>query len=147
MPKGPNWYPARDMRSAIAEISPYLARFTGSLYTGSRWALYAALKYSKALGATHVLAFSPQYSIDPTDVGSVDRRFLSSFRSELHQGMAIKAGDVQGDVYIFYDPYDVEDRFHVSLIRQAAPSVREIRVPERLISRLFCSEAQPQCLN
>src|SRR3712207_6847911 len=74
MPKGPNWYPAPDMRSAIAEISSYLARFNRIVVYGQSMGSYAALKYSKALGATHVLAFSPQYSIDPTDVGSVDRR-------------------------------------------------------------------------
>lgn len=129
MPKGPNWYPAADMARAIAAIATRLSPYSRIVVYGQSMGAYAAIKYSRALGATHVLAFSPQCSIDPADVGAFDRRFSSSFQKDLHRGMAIQPDDVGGDVYVFYDPYDREDGLNVEQIVRTAPTVREIRVP------------------
>lgn len=129
MPKGPNWFPAEAMREAIEAAAPMLRRFRTIVAYGQSMGAYAVLKYSAALGATHVLSFSPQYSIDPADVGAADKRFLSSFVPRLHGGMAIGPADVAGEAYVFYDPCYAEDRFNVVRILAAAPAARPIGVP------------------
>lgn len=129
MPTSPNWYPSSSIVAALPDLTPVIDRFHSIVLYGQSMGAYAALKHSRSLKASTVLAFSPQYSISPDDLSDKDPRYRSSYVSALHDGMAIKADDIAGRCFVFYDPYYKEDALNVSLIRNAAPGVHGVRVP------------------
>lgn len=132
MPRGPNWYPRSDVAEAIEALRPVLAAFETIIVIGTSMGGYAALKYSARLGASHVLSFAPQFSIDPKDVGDFDRRFLGAFNGRLHTGMAIVPSDIGGDAHIFYDPCYAEDTENVRRICRGAHGVTTIALPRTI---------------
>ncbi len=132
MPRGPNWYPQKDVVAAIEVLRGELAAFKKIIVIGTSMGGYAALKYSARLGASHVLSFAPQFSIDPKDVGDFDKRFLSSFKEHLNADMAIAPSDVGGDAYVFYDPYYTEDTENVRRICRNVPGITAIGLPRTI---------------
>jgi hypothetical protein len=114
-----NWFPTRDMRAAIDIVSKAIGtRFSERICYGLSQGGYAAIKYSKALLADIVIAFSPQYSICPSDTD--DPRFKKHFRESLHSDMKIVSADIGGSVFVFYDPYDVWDGRHAAYLTSCA---------------------------
>jgi tetratricopeptide (TPR) repeat protein len=124
-----SWYPAAAMEPALAAAAPILSRFRAIVLYGSSMGAYAALKYSSRLGGNCVVAFAPQFSIDPADVRSFDERFLTNFDPDRHGDMAIGAGDVSGDAFVFYDPLYREDSYNLERIKAVVPSVQPIAAP------------------
>jgi len=147
----PNWFPAEDTRRAIAALLPRVAgRFPERVAYGLSQGANAALRFRRELGATVVLAFSPQASIDPADI--VDARFAHYFDPALHTdmipadlpcdahapgpagaapgpaGAAPGAGRALGPAYVIHDPRDVLDARHVALIR-ARMTIVEFALP------------------
>lgn len=142
----PNWFPANDMASLIPLVLERLdGRFPRRLTFGFSQGGYGALKFSHALGATASLAFSPQYSIDQRLVEP--GRFASHFRSHLNVGMALAPGDCTCAGYVFYDPYDPQDRRHVGLISNVI-DITEIRMPfaGHATGQIFATPAKLQRL-
>jgi hypothetical protein len=124
-----NWFPERNMAAAIAACRPILEQYDAVVTYGSSMGAYAALKYSRRLGAHTAVAFSPQYSIDPEVVGSFDHRYLKQFRPELNRGAEIAADEVIENSFLFYDPlYDI-DRKHAALIMGAVGCGNLVRMP------------------
>ena len=143
----PNWFPAEDTRRAIAALLAHVAgRFPERVAYGLSQGANAALRFRRELGATVVLAFSPQASIDPAVI--VDARFRRHFDPALHTDMipadppgdadapgpagtapepasaepgAARAAPVSdrgiGPAYVIHDPRDALDARHVALIR------------------------------
>jgi hypothetical protein len=123
----PNWFPTSVMPGAICEIKRRLSnRFPERITYGHSQGAYAAIKFSRCLQASTVIASAPQYSLDPQDI--IDNRFNEFFRPEHHSGMRIKSDDVSGTVFVLYDPYEPVDRSHVDCIR-AVVSVIPVQVP------------------
>ncbi len=123
----PNWFPAKDMAILLPSVLAHLAeRFPLRATLGFSQGGYGALKFSRVLGASTTMAFSPQFSIDQSIVQTP--RFARFFRDDLHLGMAIGLHDCACPAFVFYDPYDPQDRRHVELIREQAEIV-EIRLP------------------
>ncbi|MGI4798238.1 MAG: tetratricopeptide repeat protein [Janthinobacterium lividum] len=117
-----NWYPAEDMKQAILVINRLLQGYQEIIAYGSSMGGYGVLKYGRALNATRVLSFAPQWSIAPIDVGQWDRRFVANYRPDLNGEMAIHAGDVVENAFIFYDPFFKEDRLNVDRIVELNPA-------------------------
>jgi|GEM_PF-5617012 len=137
--RAPNWFPADDMAAVIPAALTHLAgRFPRRVTLGFSQGGYGAIKFSRVLEATTTIAFSPQLSIDPRVVGS--GRFASYFSYDLNAGMAITASDCLCAAYVFYDPYDDQDRRHVEDIGKLV-SVIAIKVPfsGHATSRLFAA--------
>jgi hypothetical protein len=109
------WFPVKTMREGLGVILPKL-RGTVLVY-GSSMGAYAAIKYSGALQAHTVLAFSPQATISPHDFPA--NTYAGFFKSSLHEGMRIEAADLGGDIYIFYDNHFVDDRHHVDMMPES----------------------------
>jgi Flp pilus assembly protein TadD len=126
MARSANWFPEIDMRQAVEALAPLLVRFPERVLFGHSMGGYAAVKFSRLLGATVALSFCPQYSINPADVGNFDDRYIASFHAGLHDQMRISREDVASNVYLFYDPNFDVDRKNVDLICAAAPSIRLI---------------------
>jgi hypothetical protein len=124
-----NWYPATSIAAAVPDISYTLRAFDRRLLYGSSMGAYGAIKFSRTLGATDVVAYSPQWSIDPAECGG---RGISGYDGQFRPhmaGMAISPADIAGTINIFYDPWDPTDAWHYRRIAATAPAVRGVRVP------------------
>lgn len=73
MPKQKSWFPQASMIELAKAISPILEGFKNIVGYGGSMGGYAAIKYSNLLNMNRVIAFVPQYSIDPEHVE--DRRY------------------------------------------------------------------------
>ncbi|WP_155931544.1 hypothetical protein [Methylopila sp. 73B] len=124
-----NWYAPSAMEEVAARLKPILARYPKVLCYGNSMGGYAAIRFSKLLGATHVLAIVPQAGIDPSVVTPFDRRYTTHFGKG--GGGMIEPGHVAGKVWIVYDPLYSHDSGHAKLLKKAAPDARMIRVPLR----------------
>jgi hypothetical protein len=137
--RAPNWFPADDMAAVVPAALAHLAgRFRWRITLGFSQGGYAAIKFSRVLEATTTIAFSPQVSIDPRVAGG--GRFAAYFNFDLNAGMGIAGGDCLCPAYIFYDPYDEQDRRHAEEIGKLV-AVNEIKVPfcGHSTSRLFAT--------
>ncbi|GBR04351.1 hypothetical protein AA21952_1397 [Acetobacter oeni LMG 21952] len=125
--RAPNWFPPDEMSAVAEAIRPRLRGKRVVTY-GSSMGGYAALKFSNLLGAGLALAFSPQWSNNPADVGTFDCRWTSLYDPALQGGVAITAGDLHGKCFIFLDPHEREDREHGDRLT-ALPGVTRIVAP------------------
>jgi len=116
MSKRKNWFPEMEMTQACAAVATIISGYRAVATYGFSQGGYAAIKYSRKLSATSVLAFSPQFTINPAICATYDRRFTSNFSEALHAGMEITRNDVSGVIRVFVDPYEVGDAFQSRLI-------------------------------
>lgn len=121
-----NWYPAKDMLAVLPKLNEILKKFSKIITYGHSMGGYAALKYARLLNATSSIAFSPQASIAPHDVGQFDKRFVKHYKEELHGSMLISPKDMAESAYVVYDPNFKADALNVQLFRN--PSVKEVRL-------------------
>lgn len=114
MAKTRNWYPQDSVRKAISEIADILSLSEFRVIYGGSMGGYAALKFSRLLGANRVYSLVPQFSINPQEI--IDHRYNSYFDEDLNTNNAITYHDLAGEVYITHDPVFQRDHQHVSLI-------------------------------
>lgn len=127
---GPNWFPEICMEHAIAACQPIIDQYETVIAYGGSMGGYGALKFGDNLRAKSVVAFSPQYSIDPERTGSSDSRYHHFFDPEIHSNNAICPVDMTAvvDRYVFYDPGHPQDAFSVETIANQG-AVHKIAVP------------------
>ncbi len=125
----PNWFPQAAMDEALAAAAPVLRRYTTRILFGHSMGGYGVLKYSGQLGATVVLSFSPQISIDPADVAGFDTRFADAFDPALHHGMRLRGADLGGRCFVFHDPHCPADGPHVTEILTLGGDVTPVAMP------------------
>lgn len=127
--RSPLWYPAGEVRCILDQALP-LVKFHKQVITyGASMGAYAAIKYADALDALFAIAFSPQYSIAPSDVPAGLNRFIEFYREELHFDMRISGMDCSRPAYIFFDPRDATDLYHADLITRTCSDVVQIQTP------------------
>lgn len=126
MSKNRDWFPVKSMQPVLSCLRPILDQYDERICYGGSMGGYAALKYSRALKADSVLAFVPQFSIDPGVLG--DWRYNKYFLPDLHEDMAITAQDVSGHVLMISDPGCSEDEAHMRLLMQALPNATRLGV-------------------
>jgi len=125
----PNWYPPDDMQIAIQEIRGLYRNRTVVCYGHSQGG-YGAIKYSRALSASIVLAFSPQFSINPSVVAKNDNRFTNYYVGSLCNGQPVTSNDVAGRVYVFYDNGSESDKWNVQKLKEiTGDSLYEVVCP------------------
>lgn len=125
LPRSNAWYQYPEMEAALARVRADISPDKRILTYGMSMGGYAAFRFANPLGAHCVIAFSPQYSIDPRIV---------KWEKRWHKRPAdvppllwecdVPRPDVP--IYVFYDPHD-HDRRHVRLIARAH-DVRRVRV-------------------
>ena len=64
-----DWYQYPDIEEALACVRAAVAGASRVMTYGSSMGAYAALRFAEPVGATAVLAFSPQYTLDPKTAG------------------------------------------------------------------------------
>ncbi|UGQ30231.1 hypothetical protein [Acinetobacter calcoaceticus] len=129
MPKQKSWFPQASMIELAKTISPVLQGFKNIVGYGGSMGGYAAIKYSNLLNMNRVIAFVPQYSIDPDHVE--DRRYAEFFDAIANKDMQIQLQDVDAarEYVIVYDPYFSIDREHYLKIKELLPSLHTIHLP------------------
>lgn len=129
MPKQKSWFPQASMIELAKTISPVLQGFKNIVGYGGSMGGYAAIKYSNLLNMNRVIAFVPQYSIDPDQVE--DRRYAEFFDAVANKDMQIQPQDVDAarEYVIVYDPYFSIDREHYLKIKALLPSLHTIHLP------------------
>lgn len=114
MAKTRNWYPQESVRKAIVKIADILAQSDFRVVYGGSMGGYAALKFSRLLGADRVYSLVPQFSIAPNEI--CDHRYNSYFNENSNIDNAITYQDLAGDIYITHDPVFHLDHQHVDKI-------------------------------
>ncbi|MCH7314104.1 hypothetical protein [Acinetobacter sp. ANC 3882] len=129
MPKQKSWFPKSSMLQMQQQIQPILEQFKGIVGYGGSMGGYAAIKYSNLLNMQKIVAFVPQYSIDPDVVQ--DRRYAEFFDASIHHDMQIQADEVDSsrEYIIVYDPYYAEDKEHFLKIQPLLPKMHVIHLP------------------
>lgn len=129
MPKQKSWFPQASMIELAKTISPVLQGFKNIVGYGGSMGGYAAIKYSNLLNMNRVIAFVPQYSIDPDHVE--DRRYAEFFDAVANKDMQIQLQDVDAarEYVIVYDPYFSVDREHYLKIKELLPNLHTIHLP------------------
>jgi pimeloyl-ACP methyl ester carboxylesterase len=124
---GNDWYQYPEMDAVLAVIRDAVTGADRVLTYGSSMGGYAAVRFADALGATHVLSLSPQYSIDPRKF-SADRRwwwdqkrvtFLPAYNGPI---------TCRANVVVAFDPTLKLDTFHADLIARDV-AVRVLNLP------------------
>ncbi len=110
MGRAEDWYQYADMEAALATVREATRDATRVVTYGSSMGAYAAIRFADAVGATDVLALSPQYSIDP-NVAPDEIRWLQDrrriqWRPEMNGPIASSARTI-----VVYDPTG-PDRWH-----------------------------------
>ncbi len=132
------WYPQTDIMELKAAIADRLRNFRRIITYGHSMGGYAALKYGALFSAKRSVALGPAWSVAPQDVQAFDeRRPRLYYRPDLHDGMAIQAGDAPPDAIVVFDPCHREDRLHFQAIAAAVPQVRA--VPNRFVDHSLLS--------
>jgi hypothetical protein len=124
-----HWWNTSDWPQALEAIKAYAAtREARDIVTyGSSMGGHGALVASKPLGATRVVAYAPQFSVDPKLV-PWEKRWLSDVRSIEFIGAPFTETVAAPDgIYILSDPFFEIDQRHVLEIARHAP-IRHLRV-------------------
>ena len=121
-----DWFQHPELPKALAAMRAAASGAGSVLAYGSSMGAYAAVRFADAVGATAVLALSPQYSIDPAKAPferrwGQDRRRLR-FLPALDGPIRCRVRPV-----VAYDPSGL-DRHHADLIARDMP-VQRLRLP------------------
>lgn len=127
----PNWFPEYNVKSGLQVCveNGLLLGYRKILIFGASMGGYAAIKYASLFNAQYVLAYCPQYSLDPEECDNHVNGY-EEFYSNKMKGMGIKKNNILGNIkniYIVYDPQHVIDNFHVSKILLEISDICTIR--------------------
>ncbi|NHO53365.1 hypothetical protein GOB87_05230 [Acetobacter estunensis] len=81
---------------------------------------YAALAFSRRLNADAVLAAVPKWSLDPAEI-EIPQHYVDNNLRPGMEGMGLRASQVQGKIFIPYDPGDHIDNIHAHKIAEIVP--------------------------
>jgi hypothetical protein len=128
MAKRISWYPSENLRKAASVILYIIGTYETRMIYGGSMGGYAALKYSRLLGASHVIALCPQWSLDQAECRGKYPGWGEYFTPSM-SGMGIRPKDVAGEVFIFADALEKTDMFHCRMIIENCPPAHFINVP------------------
>lgn len=121
-----DWYQYAEMPEAMAAVREAVAGAERVMTYGSSMGAYAAIRFADAAGADTVLAFSPQYSIDPAKTPFEKRWSQDSariaWRPEIDGPIRCAARPI-----VIYDPC-LGDGRHADMIAADTP-IHPIRLP------------------
>ncbi len=123
-----NWFPAVNMQAARPVFERLLGPYASRVTYGGSMGGYAAIKFSRLLGATEAIALCPQWTLDAAEFEGGAPGWENYFTPTM-RGMGIRAGDVSGQVFVFVDLFDPRDALHCRMIQQNCPGLQVINVP------------------
>lgn len=119
------WYQYPQMRQALEEVRARIGPARAVITYGSSMGGYAAFRFSGVLQAARVIAFSPQYSVDPARVPWERRwRKFAASLPMFWDRLPLGAG---AEMFLFYDPRS-PDRRHARLMAREMKT-HHVRLP------------------
>ncbi len=125
-----HWFQVEDMAAALEKVRELTVDSAERIVYGSSMGGFGAMQFGDALQASKVIAFAPQYSMDPEKapfetryVGDVDR-IVANWRMRRPEGTVngafihdtVDAVRLPEQTYVIYDPGLSADAAHVELI-------------------------------
>lgn len=104
----------------------FFARYERVVFAGTSMGGFAALAFAKLAPGSHVIAFSPQTTLD-TDLVPWESRFWSGRRQDWSLPLSDGAQTIEdcAQVNVIYDPYNELDRKHAERVQ--GPNVRHLK--------------------
>lgn len=121
MAKQGNWFPSAPMHAALPAIASLTKGYRTIVGFGSSMGGYGAVKYSRLIGATHVISCEPQWSIDAAECGT-SPGWQGHFKPEM-AGMGVRAEDIGGQIFVLRDPWLAHDEWHARRIAALDPTI------------------------
>ncbi|MDI2112003.1 hypothetical protein [Commensalibacter nepenthis] len=130
-PKVDNYYLHSDMHEIISLCNDITKNYKKIILIGQSVAGYAVIKYSKQLNADVVLALAPRATLDQEICTVTDEtvKIASALTPEQVKETTIKKDDLQGEIFIVYDPLSRShwlDKEHIGLLKEQIPHVNFI---------------------
>ena len=118
-----HWYQTDDIEGVVDEIyREYASKASHVVAYGSSMGAYGALMYAARIGASSVVALSPQFSINPAKA-PFEPRFTRFFDpGDWTRDTYSSAGFDRIQAVLIYDPYDADGQ-HALLIKEVIPSI------------------------
>ena len=122
------WFQTPEIFEIIEVMRKFCARYDEVILYGHSMGGYAALLFSGPLKATNVVAFAPQYSVDPGRV-SFENRF-NLYIDDVDFVFDDMASTISASAtkHVVFDPRTEQDRMHVDLMLDF-PNLEPFRLP------------------
>lgn len=126
VPSQSGWYQSRELLKICARVKKAAGPYKRVITYGSSMGGYAAINFAQLVGATDVIAISPQYTIDParalreTRYNAAIDRMPDGFVYDQPTGRDWSKTRVN----LIYDPFDPLDAYQADLAAQHIPVVR-----------------------
>lgn len=129
MEKSNIWFNIVNFDEIAIKVLQYRKEFETCTLIGASLGGYAALKFSKPLYASLVLAISPQYCIQKKNVPFENRWSEDIYKIKYYDDFLIGQETIRGDVYILVDDKHFLDNQHAQTIKKHVQSVKVIELP------------------
>jgi hypothetical protein len=125
-----DWFRNPGIDRFLAEHPDLFRNFPGDVVAvGYSMGAYGAIKYSRAINASTVVAICPQYTMDAAGMGDT-RAPHKFFDPVLHRNMEPRPEEMSGRIYVLHDPHYNNDLVHVrALAATGHQSVIPVAVP------------------
>jgi tetratricopeptide (TPR) repeat protein len=127
---GSHWYQYSDSPALGAALARACRGFARSVTYGTSMGAYAALAFSGLIEADLVLAFSPQFSMNPAKLPQ-EQRWRDEIAEIQHRGGFV-FDDMHltshGRIIVIFDPFD-DDMHHIRALRAHHPRLCELPLP------------------
>jgi tetratricopeptide (TPR) repeat protein len=118
VPVSPAWYQYEEILWVAAEIKKITGKYSRVVTYGTSMGGYAAINFAHLVGATDVIAISPQYTIDPKRAPA-ETRYVNAFNHFKDFVYDQPAGRdwASVDALIVFDPKDILDTYQANMAR------------------------------
>ena len=123
-----NFFVSSEMPQALEVARSHIAGHQAVISVGQSMGGYACLRYSREIGATHVISSSPFYSLDPDDLKITKTKYMEHYHkslleggvvfTDLMKGMRIEEQHCSGRIFVVYDPLQSTDAYNAGLCLQ-----------------------------
>ncbi len=123
-----DWYRNAALHRWFRKLRPFLAHFDRTIFTGSSMGGYAALVFSQVAPNSVVIAHNPQSTVDHKFV-PWEHRYPLGWVQDWSGDFSDAAGvtHLARQIYVTYDPFEVNDRRHVDRLRQ--DNITHLKMP------------------
>lgn len=126
--KKDNWYQTREFMEVVDHINSIRKGYEQVVTYGNSMGAYGAMLISGLVNATRVIAFAPQFSVDPLTVPNEHRWQAARDRIDFIYRDVSEFISKTATKFIIYDPFYKEDQVHVDMFRSTI-LFEEIKLP------------------
>ncbi|KXV34179.1 hypothetical protein AD940_08360 [Gluconobacter thailandicus] len=122
-----HWYFSPDTSLVQKRVLEITQKFSKVIIVGYSMGAHTALAWSKLLNAETVLSLAPKWSIDP-DESPVHQHYIANNLRPDMKGMGIRKDQVQGRLFVAYDPLDEPELEQSRIISSKLPEIKILNI-------------------